>query len=375
MGHPTTGPERYGLPAVLLLAAAVATVGGSGAAQAGGETRSPSAATEGARLAQLFRGGGTPGGGAPLGERAGEGQGPQFGGGPQQAQGTRQGGAFPTGTTFALQPGGSVRLAAVCTELLADPPDATTRFDGGRAGSIEMAGQRGSLAAGLQAGLVSISGVHLPGSLPRRANLLLTLEVRNHAQVPVSVAIPAGTEIGPRGQRTAPLPEPARRVFALAERAGIGASNVVQLAVWALRGSTAEDVEHATMSPIGDRDLRQVQLLLDEAGASTRFDRDRGASAGRYAKALATLGESAIDLAGTAVLPRGGRARVVITRDGAGRGVAVLRPAAGGEYFYGTEEVPARAGGLRVRLLNLTSGRPLRLNGSTSAVTLQVTPA
>ncbi|MFN3650750.1 MAG: hypothetical protein ACK47B_14340 [Armatimonadota bacterium] len=317
-------------------------------------------------LAQAFGGRGFGQGfGQGMGQGFGQGlgQGTQFGQGLGQGFGQGfQGGSFGQGGMFSLNPGQTVQLAAYCTDLFSDPPNETTRFTGGDDAQVATAGGRTlTLARALQEGIVAIRGRSDSFDPIRRdGSLALDLYLGNLSGEPVRVAIGRGDTITPQGQAAQPLPAEADRMFALAEQKGLSRKNTLQFAIWAARGSTAEDVEQTQMLQLPKEEVARVQSLLDESQLAKKFDRDRGAYEKRYEQAAAALGEEAREIAGTGLLVTGAKAVVEGLYGEGGEGVVTVRHPRGGEYFYGATLTRKRDGRVSVKLYHLVTGRPIR---------------
>jgi hypothetical protein len=318
-------------------------------------------------LAQAF---GQQGFGQGFGQQGGGGpfQGGQLqrgGTGMSQFQGGRQGGAFTSGGVFGVGPGQTVQLAAACTDLLAEPPDETTRFTGGNSGEVMLAdGSATTLAGAIQSGVLAVRGRSDSFDPIRRdGSLLLDLYLVNTSRVPVQVAVQPGATVTPSGQSEQALPQ-AERLLALAARKGFSRSNTVQYAVWAARGNTAEEVEQTNMLRLHGEEIAHVQSLLDGSGIERRFDRDRGVYPARYEAAAERLPEERDTVKGTTFLLNGYKAAVEGLRAADGKGVVTVKPlrANGGEFFYGAEFKDRKDGKVEVKLIHLATGRPLRAN-------------
>jgi hypothetical protein len=279
-----------------------------------------------------------------------------------------QGGGFPRGGFAELPPGQPTQIAALCTDLLSDPPDGTTRFVGGatadRSAVAFADGSSFSLAQALGRGLVGIRGRDDSYDPVRRdGSLALDLYLVNLTRLPARLELVAGTTITPRGQAQQPLPEAADRLFALGQQRNLSYTNTMQFAVWGARGSTAEDVEQTQMVSLPDRELARVQGLLTASGAIEVFDRERGRYEALYARAEKELPAEADPLAGSTTLAGARRAQVEGYRLPDGTGLVTVAPSRGGEFFYRAEFKDRRDGKVEVRLTHLVSGRPIRANG------------
>ncbi|HTE19672.1 MAG TPA: hypothetical protein VK689_15000 [Armatimonadota bacterium] len=311
----------------------------------------------------MQRGGqGFPGG--PQGV-TGMGTGFQQGGLGQQGGQGRQGGTFSGGGTFNLQPGQLTQVAALCTDLMSDPPDETTRFMGGSEGRVALAdGGMITLASALSDGLVSIRGTK--GSFNpfgRAGRLALDLQLTNTSSTPIRVILPPGTSITPVGQAAQPLPQSAERLFALGRQKRLSYANTMQYAVWAARGSTAEEVEQTNMARLPAQEVARVQELLNASSVTQEFDRNRGLYGVRYEEAVERLGEGARKVEGTALLQSGVRAAITGARAADGKGFVSVKPLRyGGEFFYSAEFKSRKDGRMDVKLFHLATGRPLRAN-------------
>ncbi|MCC2669678.1 MAG: hypothetical protein K0Q72_2149 [Armatimonadetes bacterium] len=351
---------RVGLTGAGLLAGcAVLVVGGTGIRSAsaqgalGNPFGGPQAQFQGG--GQLFQGGngqGVPGGQGLF----------QQGGRQPRVIGTQnQGGAFSSNTSMPVAPGRIAQLTAFCTDLLSDPPNAQTRFRGGDRALVTLAdGRSMTLASALENGVVGLRGRNETLNPLRSGGLALTLELVNTAPVPVRIQIPAGEAVTPAGQAAQPLPAGSDRLFAAAAAEGLEGSNTVQYAVWAARGSTAEDVEQANMMQLPRQELTRVQQLLQESGISRKFDRERGAGASRFAAAAKELGEEALPVEGATTFPGGAKAEVEGVRAADGSGVLKVSPERGGEFYYRADFKPRKDGRLDVTLRHLTTGRRIQ---------------
>lgn len=268
-----------------------------------------------------------------------------------------QGGVFSSNSSGVVAAGRALRLAAFCTDLLSEPPDSNTRFRGGEKSRVTLAdGRTLTLASALDAGLVAMRGRNEALNPFRPGGLALSLELVNTSPMPVRVDVPAGEAVTPAGQAAQPLPPNAEGLFALAAEARLSQSNTLQYAVWAARGSTAEEVEQANMTRLPSRDGEQVQELLDASGIQRSFDRERGAAAARFSAATEKLGDDAVPVTGTASLPSGGTAEVEGVRGENGTGLLTVRKD-GGKYFYRAEFRNRKDGKLDVTLRHLVTGR------------------
>lgn len=273
-----------------------------------------------------------------------------------------QGGSIPGGTNFSLRPSETVTVAAACTDLMAPPPDETTRFAGGEGAQVQLAnGSFASLPEALERGVLALRGKSDSfNPLNRSGSLLLDLQLTNLASVPVKVIIPAGTQVIPAGQKPQPLPEGSERLYETAGKKRLTYTNTMQYAVWAARGNTREEVEQANLRLLPAREVEKVQDLLDASGLARDFDRDGGRYERKYREALARLPESAENVAATAILPTGYRARLEGKRDG-NRGWLQLSPKEGGRFFYAAEFEDRKDGKTLVHLKHLVSGNPMRI--------------
>lgn len=303
---------------------------------------------------------GQPGGG---GQRFGQ-QGllGQQGGPGGRPGGGVQGGVFSSSGTTTLAANGGIQLAAFCTDLLSDPPNAATAFTGGGEARVALAdGRRFTLAQALDAGALRLRGRNDALSPFRSGGLELKLELVNASGLPARVDLPAGAAVTPAGQAAQPLPDGAGRMFALAAERRLSHSNTLQYAVWAARGSTAEEVEQANMVRLPEEELTQVQGLLDESGIRRTFDSARGAYARRYSESAKALAANGTPVVGAAGLPNGTRVAVEGVRAPDGSGLLAVRPAKGGEFFYQADFRNRKDGGLDVTLRNLTTGRKIHV--------------
>jgi hypothetical protein len=310
----------------------------------------PGAGDGGFRAAQF---GGFPGGG---------GGGGNFGG--QQRGGGGQGGGFPGGGRLGMNPGDTLQVAAVCTDLLSTPPTSATRFTASHSGKVELAdGRTFDLADAVRYGVIAFRGRDNSFDPVRRdGSLLLDLYVMNTAGVPVRVEINPGAQVTPVGQPPQNLPEGADRLFELGLQKRLALTNTMQYAVWAARGSTAEEVEQANMVRLAKPELDRVQSLLDASGIEREFDRARGAYAARYEEAVEKLADGASEMKGYSYLPTGARVQVEGVRTAEGTGyVAISNPKNGGEFFYRAAftRLPDRR--VKMELFHLVTGNPVRV--------------
>jgi len=284
-------------------------------------------------------------------------------GSPALAQG-RQGGVVPGGPTFGLSPGQTVQVAAYCTDLFSAPPNQTTTFTGGDQAQVAVAGHGTlTLASAMQSGLVAIRGrSNSYDPIRRDRNLALDLYLVNTSDTPMQVAFTPGTQITPKGQGAQALPAGSERLFALAGQKRLAYTNTMQFAVWASRGSTAEDVEQTQMLRVPADERTRVQNLLDGSGIAQTFDRDRGAYAARYEAAVEKLGDGAQEVRGVTVLADGYRAQVEGARTDT-EGVVRVKPLrSGGTFYYRAEFQERKDGRTDVKLFHLVTGRPLHAN-------------
>lgn len=283
-----------------------------------------------------------------------------------QGPGGRQGAVFGSSGIQILAANGEVRLAAFCTDLLSEPPDGATRFTGGDASMVQLAdGRTMPLSRALASNLLTLRGHdHSYDPVRRDGSLALDLFLANRSGMPVRIGIAAGTAVTPGGQAGQPLPEGSGRLFALAEARRLSRSNTLQYAVWAARGSTAEEVEQANLIKLPAMEIGRVQSLLNDAGLRRQFDRNRGAYAARYEEAVAKLGEKGTPVSAAASVPRGGKATVEGVRTGDGKGfvtVRVLQSRA--RFYYAAQFSEGKDGRTRVKLLHLVTGKPVRAAG------------
>lgn len=359
--------RRHARVATLLGAALLVTAAAARAVPSDNGRKSEIA---GRQFAQGFQRGGQFGGGQFGGGQIGGGNfgtsqfGGNRGGFPGGSQGGgRQGGAFPGGGNFSLAPGQAVLVAAACTDLPSDPPDATTRFRGGGKSVVVLANGEIPLDKALDAGLVSIGGKN-DSFMPfgRGGSLLLNLQLVNRSGQPLRVSIARGDTVTPAGQASQPLPEGSDLLFQEAAQQRISLTNTTQFAVWGARGSTAEEVEQANMARLKEADIQRAQALLDAAGIKRIFDRDRGTIATRYEKEAEKLGSEVQDVAGYTYLADGKRAKVSGVRSEDGRGVVTVTPAQGGDYYYSARFTARGGGKASVQLFQLATEHPVRVN-------------
>jgi hypothetical protein len=269
---------------------------------------------------------------------------------------------FSSSGSTTVASNGVIQLAAFCTDLLSDPPSAATTFTGGSDARVALAdGRRFTLAEALDAGAMRLRGRNDALSPFRSGGLELKLELVNASGMPARLDLPAGAAVTPAGQAAQPLPAGSEKLFAVATQHRLSHTNTLQYAVWAARGSTAEEVEQANMVRLPQDELAQVQELLDESGIRRTFDTSRGAYAKRYAESVKQLAEDATPIAGTAGLPNGSRVQVDGVRAADGAGLLTVRPAKGGEFFYQANFRNRKDGGLDVTLRNLATGRKIHV--------------
>lgn len=302
--------------------------------------------------------------GQGFGQGVGQGFGQGLGQGFGQIGGTgRQGGTFPGGTNFSLAPGQTSKMLAFCTDLLADPPDGTTRFRGGKGAQVAFAdGTSVSLEQALSSKLVALNGKNDTFDPIRRAgSLALDLYLTNTSGMPARVVVPAGTAVAPENGKEQPLPAGAERLFALAKTRYLTYSNTMQFAVWAARGSTAEEVEQTQMVRLSSAEIGRVQDLLDQSGIRQTFDRNRGLYGDKYEAGVEALGEKSEPIAGTATLSTGTKAEIAGVRGPDDKGYVTIKPVKkGGEFFYQAEFENRKDGRVSVKLIHLATGRPAR---------------
>jgi hypothetical protein len=176
-----------------------------------------------------------------------------------------------------------------------------------------------------------------------------------------------GTTLTPAGHTDQALPPEADRMFALAQQKRLTYKNTTQFAVWAARGSTAEEVEQANMVPLPKEELARVQDLLDASGIHHRFDRERGVYATRYEASVKSLGETVREVEGTTTLSTGLLSSEKADVEGLygpdGAGYVKLRPLRrGGEFYYRAAFARRSDGRSSVRLFHLATGKPVRVN-------------
>lgn len=320
------------------------------------------------------------GGFAPFGEvrqaqlpgGIGQGLGQGFPGGNQLGQfpgggpGGRQGGVFGSSGSQVLASNAEVRLAAFCTDLLSDPPDGTTRFTGGGTTLVAFAdGRQMPLSEALAGNLLSLRG-HDDSFDPvrRDGSLALDLFLANHSGMPVRLSFTAGTAVTPSGQSAQAFPPGSERLFALAEARRLSRSNTLQYAVWAARGSTAEEVEQANLIKLPAMEIGRVQSLLTDSGLRRDFDRNRGLYEARYEEAVEKLGSRGTPVTGSTVVPLGGRAAVEGVRTAEGKGYVTIRVLQSrARFFYAAQFSDGKNGRTRVKLLHLVTGKPVRVAG------------
>lgn len=354
------------VPASALVAHALPPSGGAAAPALPGNSGPLLSGSPQVLLAQGF------GQGMGFGQGLGQGVGQSFGqgfgqrgGGMFPQVGGQQGGVFPTGGTFSLAPGRTTKLMAFCTDLLSEPPDGTTRFRGGKGAQVALAdGTVLPLDQALSSGQVALNGKEDTFDPFRRAgSLALDLYLTNTSPLPARVILPTGTAVAPRNGAEQPLPAGSERLFALAKTRFLSRSNTMQFAVWAARGSTAEEVEQTQMVRLSQGEVKRVQDLLDQSGIRQTFDRNRGLYADRYDTGIKSLGEKTEPVEGTAFLATGTKAAIAGVRNADGKGYVTIKPLKkGGEYFYQAEFEDRKDGRVAVKLIHLATGRPARAN-------------
>lgn len=331
----------------------------------------------GSAQAQFGQIGGGPIGGGPIGGGPGIGGPFSPGGGNQIGQGFpggRQGGVFGMGGSTTLASNGTVRLAAFCTDLLSEPPDSSTRFAGGDTTTLVAFanGRRMTLSQALASQALSLRGRDDSFDPVRRdGSLALDLYLTNQSGQPVRLTVAAGTQVTPNGQGAQALPQGSERLFAAAAARRLALSNTMQYAVWAARGSTAEEVEQANMVKLPAMEIGKVQSLLNESGIRQEFDRNRGVYAAKYEEAIKKLGEKVETVTGTTTVPPGGRATVEGVRTPDGKGfVTVKVHQSRARFYYGAQFSQGKDGRTQLKLTHLVTGKPVRTAG-----TLQISPS
>ena len=350
-----------GLAGAVVVAGGAVLLAGGAAAQGVFGVQSPFGGQQGG-IGFSGAQGGFQGGGFNGGRGQGVGQGFQGGGRQPGLLGSpNQGGAFSSNTVAPVAPGRVVQLTAFCTDLLADPPDSRTRFRGSERAQVTLAdGRTTTLSNALESGLVALRGRNETLNPLRSGGLALTLELVNTAPMPLRIEVPAGDTVTPNGQAAQPLPAGGERLFTVAAEEGLAGSNTVQYAVWAARGSTAEEVEQANMVRLDRKELARVQDLLNDSGIPRKFDRERGTETGKFAAAAKQLGEDAAEIHGTTTFPGGAKAEIEGVRGTDGSGVVKLSPEKGGEFFYRAEFKTRKDGRFDVTLRHLANGRRIQ---------------
>jgi hypothetical protein len=312
-----------------------------------------------------FQGNGLQGGGTGFPGGSGFPGGNRFQG--QGGPGGRQGGVFGSSGQQTLASAGTIRMAAFCTDLLSDPPDGSTRFTGGGdATLVALAdGRKMSLGQALASNVLTLRG-HDDSFDPvrRDGSLALDIFLTNNSGMPVRLSLTAGTAVTPSGQSTQALPEGAERLFAAAEARRLNSTNTMQYAVWAARGSTAEEVEQANMIKLPGMEVGRVQSLLNGSGIRRDFDRNRGLAEAKYEEAVEKLGDKSQPISGVTSIPLGGKATVEGVRTADGKGfvtVKVLQSRA--RFFYGAQFSEGKDGRTKVKLIHLATGKPIHAMG------------
>lgn len=330
-------------------------------------------------LAQIgFPGGGSgfgqfPGGGNQFGQfpggPGGIGSGQFPGGGPGTG---RQGGLALGPGSGLLAAGRSVQIAANCTDLFLSGPAADTLYNVvGDAGLVQLAsGPTLTLTQALASGAAVIRGPNGRTDPPNMNPYLITLYLTNLSGAPLRYDVPPGTMFVPRGQGAGTVPAGLDRLVAQARGARLLGKAPLQLAVWAARGSTREDVEQTRLETIADADAKTTQELLDASGIDRAFDRERGAYEKLYTAEAKRLAEAQA-FEGTAHLATGKPVTVEGFRAKDGTGVLALHLVkTSGDFFYRARFQPAGKGKLLARLVQIRSGNPLEANRGEIQVTL-----
>jgi hypothetical protein len=311
-----------------------------------------------------------PGGPGGIGSAQFPGSG-QFPGGPGGIG--RQGGLGLGPGSGMLATGRSVQIAANCTDLFLSGPDAKTAYSVvGDTGLVQLAGGPTlTLGQAVATGVVVIRGPGLGvGSAIMNPNLI-TLYLTNAASAPIRYDLPPGLLFVPVGQSLGTVPAGLDRLVAQAGSARLLGKAPLQLAVWAARGSTREDVEAIRIEAVLDRDAQTTQQLLDASGIERVFDRERGDYARRYAADAKQLSDAAA-FEGTAHLGTGKAVTVDGYRAKDETGLIALHLVKGsGDFYYRARFQPAGKNKLVAHLGQLKTGYPLEANRGEIQVTLK----
>ncbi len=316
--------------------------------------------------------GGLPGGGSGFGN-----SGSPFGGGGFSSGsgfgpfgGSGRGGSAPGSAGrgdggiggFAMAPGQSVELAAACTDLFLEAPDATTRMEGGAGSEVFLSsGDVVGLDRALASEMLVLTGTPRSATLFGPSSPLLKLRLTNASQQRLAVRVLPGTHVIPQGQSTSRLSGDAAKLFTLARDQKLP-DRVLQQAVWAARGSSLEDVEQTQITRVAPKDAERVQQLLDEAGLKLKFDRGRSEYVRRYEDAQDAISTKSApaEVRGSAFLQDGSKVAIEGMRAADGNGVVTLKPQRReGEFRYRAEFTSRKDGRLGVKLFHLVTGAPL----------------
>jgi hypothetical protein len=306
-------------------------------------------------------GGQFPGGGIGAGQFPGGGGGGGIGG-PGGGAGRGFQGGFALGPREGvIASGGSVQIAASCTDLFLSTPDHTTRFSTAPdAGQVQLAdGTALPLSQALQNGLLVLRGRRPVGEPTAASFYVLALYLSNPGPQPVRFAVRRGALFTPAGQSVGEVPEGMNRLLEVPGASRIVGTAPMACAVWGARGSTRADVEETLMTTLPASDAKRTQELLNAAGIQKIFDREPDAYEKLYDQAADKL-KDAEEFAGQAELRVGKTARVEGVRGADGQGVITLRMNRGGGVFHyraTIEKLGARR--MVAKLTHLKSSRPL----------------
>lgn len=332
---------------------------GLGGTRFGGSCFEAAAAAQGIGGPGFGQGIGGPGFGQGIG-------GPGFGGpgfgGPGLGQGGTQGGGFPGGGRFGMAPGGEVRLAALCTDLFADPPRPEDRFTGGDGGLVVIAGSEIALPDALNQGLIELRGAPNRPMLLGRGSPDIYFTAINRTRRPAELLIPAGMTVVRAGSNNAPSTAEASALFAAARESGARDSLMMQLALWGLRGSNAEDVEQTALGPVRQQQVDRVMRILESAGSRAKFGERPGVYKKAWDAKRTALGEEAEEINGRTFLGADERVDFTGFRGEDGAGVARLTLSNGLVLYTDAKFSAKPRGKWAVQLTHLRSGRPLRLS-------------
>jgi hypothetical protein len=284
----------------------------------------------------------------------------------------RQGGFGMSSLQGTMPPGGTVQIAAYCTDLFLGTPDETTRFAAASdAGEVQLAsGDVLGLREALEGGFLVLRGrdpMRESGLLSCALKLVLT----NASPQPVRIAIRSGSLFTPVGQSVGPVPEGMDRLLKVKGAARAAGTATMACAVWAARGSTREDVEETLMTSLTSKDAEQVQQLLDLAQIKQSFDRERGAYEKLYRQTLDKM-RDVQEMRGQIAFKVGSVVPIEALKAADGQGVVTLHPK-GASYPLRYAATYRSAGPRRLvaTLKQPKTGRPLEAFGGELHITLE----